>query len=179
METFDDLSDDPTSVNWYVTRINNISQYIFVTNYFSTGGGQLYHAANTAAPWDTDYDDQNLSADPKSMPVGKINGGGDTGGNFDNGANGSNAQDSDFVGTILPSDDSMTGLKCFEDTENVDVNIIAAPMNEVSRSVMQELTRVARKINAIAIADVPAGLNARLAVDWHRGRGAYSNLGHH
>jgi hypothetical protein len=103
METFDDLSDDPASVNWYVTRINNISQYIFITNYFShVGGGQLYHAANTAAPWDTDYDDQNLSADPKSMPVGKINGGGDTGGNFDNGANGSNAQDSDFVGTILP-----------------------------------------------------------------------------
>jgi hypothetical protein len=70
-------------------------------------------------------------------------------------------------------------LKCFEDTENVDVNIIAAPMNEVSRSVMQELNRVARKINAMSIADVPAGLNARLAVDWHRGRGRLFQSRHH
>jgi phage tail sheath protein FI len=179
VETFDDLSDDPASVNWYLTRINNLSQYIFITEYFSQGGGQLYHAANTAAPWDSDYDDQNLSADPKSMPVGKINAGGDTGGNFDGGANGSSAQDSDFVGTLLPTDDSMTGLKCFEDTENVDVNVLAAPMNftEGGRAIMQELNRVARKINAMSIADVPAGLNARLAVDWHRGRGAYANLG--
>ena len=177
VETFDDLSDDPTSDDWYEDRINDISEYIYVNYVFSAGGGQLYHVANTSDPWDSEYDDANLSADPMSMPVGEINAGGDSGGNFSEGANGSNAQDADFVGTIDPTDDSTTGIKCFEDTDLVNVNIIAAPMDNVSRAVMQELNRVAKKVNALAIADVPAGLNARLAVDWHNGQGQFSGLG--
>jgi phage tail sheath protein FI len=59
----------------------------------------------------------------------------------------------------------------------VDVNVIAAPMDNISRGIMQELARVARKVNAIALADVPAGLNARFAVDWHNGKGQYTGLG--
>lgn len=177
VETFDDLSEDPSSTDWYETRINNISQYITIGYVYSAGGGQMYHAANTANPWDADYEAANLSASPKSMPVGKINAGGTSGGNFLKGANGANAQDADFVGTVDPNDDSFTGIKCFSDTENVDVNIICAPMDNITRSVMQELTRVARKINAIALADVPAGLNARLAIDWHAGKGQFTGLG--
>lgn len=177
VETFDDLSDDPTSDDWYEDRINDISEYIYINYVFSAGGGQLYHVANTAEPWDSEYDDANLSADPKSMPVGEINAGGDSGGSFSEGANGSNAQDADFVGTIDPTDDSTTGIKCFEDTDLVNVNILAAPMDNVSRAVMQELNRVAKKINALAIADVPAGLNARLAIDWHNGQGQFTGLG--
>jgi phage tail sheath protein FI len=111
------------------------------------------------------------------MPVGEVNAAGETGGSFDLGANGASATDADFIGTINPVDDSPTGLKCFEDTENVNVNVIAAPMDNISRGIMQELNRVAKKINAMSIADVPAGLNARFAIDWHNGQGQFTGLG--
>lgn len=177
VETFDNLSDLSSSVNWYVTRINGISQYVTIKDVAEAGGGQLYHPANTAKPWDVDYLVPNLSANPKSMPVGEVNAGAASGGNFDGGANGAAATDADFIGTIDPNDDTPTGLKCFEDSENVSVNVIAAPMDNVSRGIMQEMTRVAKKVNAIALADVPAGLSARFAIDWHNGQGQYTGLG--
>jgi phage tail sheath protein FI len=177
VETFDNLSDDPDSDNYYTTRINDISQYIYIKHVISPAGSQQYHAANTADPWDTSYDDANLSATPKSMPVGEINAGGDSGGSFDLGANGASATDADYIGTIDPTDDTPTGLKCFEDTENVNVNVLAAPMDNISRGIMQELNRVAKRINAISLADVPAGLNARFAIDWHNGQGQFTGLG--
>jgi phage tail sheath protein FI len=177
VETFDNLSDDSSSDNWYETRINGISQYINIKNVISPVGGQMYHAANTVDPWNTAYDVQNFVDTPISMPVGEINAAGDSGGSFDLGANGASATDADFIGTINPTDDSPTGLKCFEDTENVNVNIIAAPMDNISRGIMQELNRVAKKINSMSIADVPAGLNARFAIDWHNGQGQFTGLG--
>jgi hypothetical protein len=175
VETFDNLSADADSDNYYVTRINNISQYISIKHVADAVEGR--HAANTVDPWDATYENTNLSASPISMPVGKVNAAGDTGGSFDLGANGASATDSDFIGTINPTDDSPTGLKCFEDTENVNVNVLSAPMDNISRGVMQELNRVAKKINAMAIADVPAGLNARFAIDWHNGQGQFTGLG--
>jgi phage tail sheath protein FI len=107
----------------------------------------------------------------------ELNAGATSGGSYENGANGAAAGDADFIGTIDPNDDTPTGLKCFEDVETVDVNIIAAPMDNISRGVMQELNRVAKKVNAMALADVPAGLNARLAIDWHNGQGQFTGLG--
>lgn len=188
-ETFDNLSADPASTDWYETRINDISQFITIKAAVDATGGAVYHAANTADPWDSAYIPPNPTATPRGMPVGRINASGDavtlinslntlnSGGGFNNGANGASPTDSDFIGTYLPDDDTPTGIKCFEDTENVNVNLIAAPMDNISRGIMQELTRVARKINALAIADVPAGLNARFAVDWHNGKGQYTGLG--
>jgi hypothetical protein len=190
-ETFDDLSDDPASDDWYETRINDISQFITITAARTPGGGVTYHAANTADPWDSAYVGPGPSLVPRSMPLGRINASGDgetipfvytlnslnSGGGFEYGANGATPGDSDFIGTIDPEDDTPTGLKCFEDKENVNVNVIAAPMDNISRGIMQEMNRVAKKINAIAIADVPAGLNARFAVDWHNGKGQYTGLG--
>ncbi len=175
VETFDNLSNDPDSDNYYTTRINDISQYIYIKHVADAVEGR--HAANTVDPWDTTYETTNLSASPISMPVGEVNAAGETGGSFDLGANGASATDADFIGTIDPVDDSPTGLKCFEDTENVNVNVIAAPMDNISRGIMQELNRVAKKINAMAIADVPAGLNARFAIDWHNGQGQFTGLG--
>jgi phage tail sheath protein FI len=186
VETFDNLSDDPASINWYVTRINNISQYIEITLAETGANGQLYHPANTVDAWDSAYALPNPTATPRGMPVGRVNDGGalstlaytgNSGGGFEFGANGATPDDADFIGTIDPNDDTPTGLKCFEDKENVDVNVICAPMDNISRGILQELNRVAKKINAIAIADVPAGLNARLAVDWENGTGQYTGLG--
>jgi phage tail sheath protein FI len=175
VETFDNLSNDADSDNYYTTRINDISQYIYIKHVADAVPNR--HAANTVDPWDTTYESTNLSASPISMPVGEVNAAGDTGGSFDLGANGASATDADFIGTIDPVDDSPTGLKCFEDTENVNVNVIAAPMDNISRGIMQELNRVAKKINAMSIADVPAGLNARFAIDWHNGQGQFTGLG--
>lgn len=177
VETLDNLSDDPLSPDWYETRINGISQYITVRYVFSAGGGQKYHPANSVSGWDTAFTEENTGGQPKSMPVGKINAGGDTGGQFTMGYNGANAQDSDFIGTVNPADDSTTGIKVFEDQDNLDVNILCAPMDDISIGIMQELNRVARKINALAICDVPSGLSARVAIDWHNGTGVYQGRG--
>jgi hypothetical protein len=175
VETFDNLSSNADSDNYYTTRINDISQYIYIKHVADAVANR--HAANTVDPWDSTYEDATFSETPISMPVGEVNAGGDTGGSFDSGANGASATDADYIGTIDPIDDSPTGLKCFEDTENVNVNVIAAPMDNISRGIMQELNRVAKKINAMSLADVPAGLNARFAIDWHNGQGQFSGLG--
>jgi hypothetical protein len=175
VETHDNLSSNADSDNYYTTRINDISQYIYIKHVADAVANR--HAANTVDPWDTTYEEANFSDTPISMPVGEVNAGGDTGGSFLLGDNGASATDSDFIGTINPVDDSPTGLKCFEDTENVNVNVIAAPMDNISRGIMQELNRVAKKINAMSLADVPAGLNARFAIDWHNGQGQFTGLG--
>jgi hypothetical protein len=175
VETFDNLSSDADSDNYYTTRINDISQYIYIKHVADAVANR--HAANTVDPWDTSYDEANFVDSPISMPVGEVNAGAATGGSFTLGANGASATDADFIGTIDPTDDSPTGLKCFEDTENVNVNILAAPMDNISRGIMQELNRVAKKINAMSLADVPAGLNARFAIDWHNGQGQFTGLG--
>jgi len=186
VETLDNISDTATASDddSYESLIS-LSEYISLKQRFSYGGGQLYHAANTVAPWDSAYFVYNAGP-PLSMPLGALNAGilslsvsntVDTGGQFTQGYNGANAQVADFVGTVDPSDDSASGIKAFEDADNVDVNLLAAPMDEVPIEVMQELRRVAKKVNALALADVPAGLNARQAIDWHNGAGLYVNQG--
>ena len=192
VEVFDNLSDNPLLADnatanpyYYTNAINSFSQFIAVVEVNNPGSGQLLHAANTAAPWDSACYGQNLSASPMSMPEGAVNAGiitippnttVNTGGQFTDGANGENPQDSDFVGTIDPADDTNTGLQAFTN-DDVTVNIIAAPMNDISITVEQELARVAGLANALAIADVPAGLTARQAVDWHNGKGIYQGRG--
>jgi hypothetical protein len=171
VETFDNLSTVSSSSDYYETAINGVSAYITL-KYVGNG-----HPANTAAPWDTTL---TLVSSPKSMPNGAINNGQASGthGSFANGANGSNITDADLIGTVDPSDDSLTGIKAFEDVEQVEVDIMAAPgvqAGNMSVAVMQEMARVARKANAMALADIPEGLTAREAIDWHNGVGLYSS----
>lgn len=196
VETFDNLSYNPASSDWYEERINGVSAYIKIdkanTNWSSTAPTPLAlagtHAANTVAPWDFNF--YGSTATPPAyafyaMPFGAINAGWlyqsvtqiiDTGCQFTNGQNGENAQAADYIGAVK-GDDTMTGLKCFTDTDNVDVNVLAAPMDDIAISVMQELRRVAKKINAIALADVPAGYNIWDAIDWHNGAGKFRGRG--
>jgi len=189
-ETHDNLSNDPTSSNFYTTRINDISQYVYIVNADDT---DTYHAANTAAPWDVNYYGTNAGP-PLGMPTGAINAGilsasgttWSTGGQFTQGYNGNNAQEADFVGTYDPATDTFTGLKAFEDIDNVDINLLAAPMDSANfgtnatvagMAVMQEMARVARKVNALALADVPPDLNPWEAIDWHNGTGRWTGRG--
>jgi hypothetical protein len=58
VETFDNLSNDADSDNYYVTRINNISQYIYIKHVADAVANR--HAANTVDPWDATYEATNL-----------------------------------------------------------------------------------------------------------------------
>jgi hypothetical protein len=173
VETFDNLTTDSSSDDYYETAINAVSAAITVA-YVGNG-----HPANSSDPWDTAL---TVSTTPKSMPNGPINDGQADGahGSFANGANGANITDGDIIGTVDPSDDSLTGIKAFEDVEQVEVDFICAPgiqQGEISVAVMQEMARVALKVNAVSLADVPQGLTAREAVDWHNGAGLYRTRG--
>lgn len=189
VETFDNLSANPTSADYYTTRINGLSGYIQINQVFTGGVPSLAqagtHAANTANPWDSAYYGSTATSPYNAMPFGAVNAGWlyssvstvvDSGCQFVSGLNGENAQASDFVGAVL-GDDSVTGLKCFDDPDNVKVNVLAAPMDDIPISVMQELRRIAKKVNAMALTDVPAGLNIWDAIDWHNGAGKFRSRG--
>jgi hypothetical protein len=173
VEAFDNLSPVSTDADYYEDAINGLSSYITVTY---VGGGAL--PANTCDPWDATL---TASTSPKAMPAGAINNGqtGGTHGSFANGYNGADLATADIVGTIDPSDEAMSGIKAFEDTDNVSVDILCAPGIEngnITVSTAQELARVANKINAVALIDVPKDLTAREAIDWHNGDGVYKNV---
>lgn len=190
VEVLDNISDTTTTTatSSYESVIAT-SGYLRVRYRYSVGSDQKFVAANTVAPWDSNYYSGGYtppSGQPISLPQGAVNAGilsfavndaRNTGCQFSNGYNGENAQPSDFIGTILPADDTPTGLKCFEDTDNVTINILAAPMDDIDISVMQEMNRIARKVNAFALADVPAGLSARQAIDWQNGAGVFASRG--
>lgn len=187
VETFDNLSyktklsdgttDNP---NFYETRINGISSYITVQMLTP----DVTHPANTVAPWSSAF--YNAVA-TTGMVAGAVNAGDlsvpnstsklYTGGQFKNGYNGENPSTADFIGTYDEVSGEATGLKCFEDRESVDINILAAPMDDIDIGVMEEMRRVCRKINAYAIADVPAGIPYKDAIDWHNSAGAYLTRG--
>jgi phage tail sheath protein FI len=172
-ETFDNLVSDSTSANFYEKAINGVSAAITVA-YANNGD-----PANTAAPWDSTLTQVTT---PKAMPTGPINNGQASGthGSFDNGANGANITDADIIGTVNTDDDSLTGIQAFEATDQVQVDFLCAPGiqgGNISVSVEQEITRVANLVNAMALVDIPAGLTAREAVDWHNGAGLFRSRG--
>jgi hypothetical protein len=155
VETIDNLVMDPNDPNYYITRINGNSSYITVVFVFGTEP-----PGNTYNPW-------NLSiASPSNIAQ------------FSGGFNGENVTDLDYIGTIDPSDDQPSGLKLFQDPNDLlaDVDFITVP-DATSTAVFQEMARIASLINAIGIGHVPDGLNAREAIDWHNGTGLYSANG--
>ena len=143
-------------------------------------------AANTVNPWDASYwVFYNPAGGPLSMPQGAINNGvmggavdnENTGGQFDNGFNGQNPADTDIIGSYDPATGNGTGIKAFEQLTSINVNVLACPMDDIPIDVMQELTRVATEIDAIALADVPSTLNAQAAIDWSNGQGQFEGNG--
>lgn len=173
----DGITDNP---DYYETRIKNVSQYIDI----SVLTADANPVANTVAPWSSTYYSAVASS---GMIAGAVNAGNltapnslttlETGGQFQNGYNGENPSTADFIGTYDEVTGDATGLKCFEDRESVDINILAAPMDDIDIGVMEEMRRVCQKINAYAIADVPAGLPLKDATDWHNSVGAYLSRG--
>jgi len=182
VETFDNLSDSITSDNYYETRIGSIGSENGLSSYIRVRGGTtpFAHPANTVKAWNSNLlSSPGVGQGPKAMPFFNINAGGADGedGSFDKGANGAAAGDAEFIGTVDYTDDSQTGIKAFLDSDNIQLDVIAAPMDNISVGIQRELDRVAREIKAIAIIDIPSGLNAREAVDWHNGEGLYAGRG--
>lgn len=180
VETFDNLSPLSTSDDFYETRINGLSAYITVTYVAPVAEDNSDGSpANSVDPWDSTL---TQMTSVRSMPVGALNNGqsGGTHGSFTAGYNGANLTDSDLIGTIDPTDESMTGIKAFENTDSFEVDFICAPGildGDISVAVMQEIARVARKINAEGLLDIPAGVPPRDAIDWHNGEGQYATRG--
>jgi Bacteriophage tail sheath protein len=155
VETIDNLSNDPDSDDYYETRINGNSSYISIYYTFGTEP-----PGNTYNPWNTAIASASNIAE------------------FSGGFNGENVTDQDYIGTIDPNDDTPTGLKLFEraDSDAVDVDFIAVP-DSTSIAVYQEIARIAAKVNAIGIGNIPDNLSARNAIDWHNGTGLYTANG--
>jgi phage tail sheath protein FI len=84
--------------------------------------------------------------------------------------------DADYLGTIDPATEVPTGLKALEDPLTVSVDFIAIP-GRSSIACFQEIIRISNIINAVGIGDIPDGLNARAAIDWTNGQGAYESNG--
>jgi hypothetical protein len=158
------------------TAASPISQYINWVAQSSANSSGL-HAANTASGWNTL---NRMALTNAGGAVGVYTSGtiaADGGGSFHNGQNGSNPQNLDYVGSYDPALDISTGIKAFEENQEIEVDILCCPGVTDATStfaVHEELTRVARQINALAIVDVPDGLNLRQAVDWQNGDGVYS-----
>ncbi len=182
VEVFDNLGffTVPTGASDFATTINTTtpSQYITI----QTLGTVV--PANTINPW-------NLSA-PASIVGAPTNDGapGDSG-SVSGGFNGEQAQASDFVGAYDPVNDVQSGIKAFEDLDNVFVNVLCAPgvtsTDASSLPVHTQLRDTATVANAIALIDIPANnpttfpsngaasvpLNIWSAIDWSNGAGQF------
>jgi len=181
VETHDNITDDPADTTnfWSVRLARGSSTYVYYDTISTTFSADPT-CANTVAPWDARFFGSTATAGlPLPMPLGATNAGWlavtvnnvvDTGGQFTMGYNGENPQDSDWIGDLDPTTDTMSGVRAFEDTDTVEINILAAPMDNISTAVMEQMGRTCAKINALSLCDVPAGLNARQAIDWHNGR---------
>lgn len=169
VEVFDNLQEDQDSENFFETRINGVSGFITITM-SPISGGKANPPASTVDPWNSDP-----TVPMPFFPVNAVRD--DSGGSFANGFNGSGATEQDFVGTLIPSDDTLTGIRSFEDTDNVDVNVIVAPMDNITIGIETQIRDTCSLVNAMGLIDVPKGLNSREAVDWHNGEGLFIGRG--
>ena len=188
-ETIDGLYDaGSTGTNTYISRINDKSAYITVDYPFhgsSTDPTTLLIPGNTTYGW-------GAAAMPL-MNAGVAN----SGGSFVGGYNGEAATAIDFVGEFDDAEERFTGIQAFTDTDNMKVDVLCCPgitdatpgasandtyepfstSQQDTTGVHRKMAEVAQAINSEALIDVPPGLNARAAIDWHNGAGLYSGRG--
>lgn len=178
-ETIDNLSTDPDSPDFYVKRINGSSSEIAIpTDDFGsvTGvlgmpdgvidAGTFQQPANTTRPWNT--------AAAVTINFAAF---GDPTFGWGIGYNGEIPTAAEVVGFVDPITDEGTGLKLFEDTERIRIDVLAAP-GITDLAIHQEIARIGRAINTIGVADIPDSdevINPRQAIDWHNGQGLFSS----
>lgn len=182
-ETIDGLYNG-SGTNTFAGRINGKSQEIVVSA--QTGTISDMQPANYSYGWQS-----NASL---------INAGvGSSGASFAGGANGEGALASDFVGRFDPAQEKFTGMQSFIDTDNMQIDVLCCPgitdavagggndtvvvqstepfADTDTTGVHMKMVEVCRRINALALIDVPPGLSARQAIDWHNGHGLYAGRG--
>lgn len=88
------------------------------------------------------------------------------------GRDGNNAEDSDFIGTIVGN--VHYGLQAFRRKEVYELNVLCAP-GQSSAEVVQEGASIAQtRSDCMFILDPPFGLSLQEALDWHNGSGIYT-----
>jgi hypothetical protein len=172
----------PTGALDFETAINTTTP----SNYITIKMLGTNVPANSVDPWNTAITDTNFPAVPQSPTNTARPGDPLPGGAFDSGFNGEAAQAVDFIGVYNPVDDTMTGLKAFEDTDNVDISIICAPgitsTDATYLGVHTQMRDTALVTKSIGLIDVPktvngVPLNVWNAIDWHNGQGRFSSRG--
>ena len=182
VEVFDNLGffTTPTGASDFATQINTTTPSNYIT--IQTLGTVV--PANTVNPW-------NLSVSAPIVGAPTNNGAPAASGSFTGGFNGEQAQASDFVGAYDPLNDVMSGIKAFEDTDNVFITVLCAPgvtsTDGSSLAVHTQLRDTAQVANAVALIDIPADnptlfpvtniasvpLNIWNAIDWTNGAGQF------
>lgn len=184
VEVYDNLGffTTPTGATDFATAVNVNTPSNYIT--IKTLGTVV--PANTVDPW-------NLSATAPIVfaPTNNAAAGSGEGGAFAGGFNGENAQATDFIGYYDPANDIQTGIKAFEDLDNVFVNVLCAPgvtsTDSSTVGVHTQLRDTARVTNSIALIDIPQNnpqtfppnnaasvpLNIWNAIDWSNGGGQF------
>lgn len=177
LEVFDNLGlfTTPSGALDFNTTINTTTPSGLIT--FNLLGTVI--PANTVDPWNLTATNPVVSAPTNNAVVGQP-------GAFANGFNGENAQNSDFVGVYNPTTDAKTGVKAFEDPDNVAIDVLCAPgITSTDGSFVGTQTQIrdtAKKMNAVGLIDVPYAFNGVPltiwdAIDWHNGQGKFSAHG--
>jgi hypothetical protein len=172
VETVDNLYNGAGTLSWS-GRINGNSQLISVVS-VATSGTLNYLPANYSYGYE--------------VGAALINAGiNSSGGAFGGGYNGEAAGATDFIGRYDPATDRFTGIQSFIDTQAARVDLLCCPgvtdggsydpLDGDTNGLHRMMYQVANRINALALIDIPPGLNARQAIDWHNGAGLYSGRG--
>jgi hypothetical protein len=182
VEVFDNLGffTTPTGAANFDTQINVTTPSNYIT--IQTLGTVV--PANTVNPWNTTASNSIVGAPTNDALPGSE-------GAFADGFNGEKAQASDFIGAYDPTNDTQTGIKAFEDTDNVFVNVLCAPgvtsTDATTVGIHTQLRDTAQVTNAVALIDIPQDnpqtfpltaiasvpLNIWNAIDWSNGAGQF------
>ena len=83
--------------------------------------------------------------------------------------------DADYIGSVAGK--TKTGLRSLEDTQTLDVNIIAVPGVSSAPTIVEGIDLARRRADAIFLIDPPFGEDAQGHADFFNGQGVY--LGDH
>lgn len=186
VEVYDNLGffTTPVGASDFETMINDTVPSNYIT--IKTLGTVV--PANTVSPWNLNPTDPIVGAPTNDAAVGDA-------GSFEGGFDGENAQAADFVGAFDPVNDVMTGIKAFEDTDNVFINALCAPgvtsTDTSTVGVHAQLRDTATVTKSIALIDIPATnpqsfpvtnadsvpLTIWNAIDWVNGAGQFTARG--
>jgi hypothetical protein len=186
VEIYDNLGyfTTPSGATDFATTINTTtpSQYITIQEI-----GTIV-PANTVNPWNLSATNSIVGAPTNDAAPGDA-------GSVSGGFNGENAQAADFVGYYNPITDAHTGLKAFEDLDNVYITHVCAPgvtsTDASSLPVHLQMATTAQITNAVGLIDIPANnpttfpvsvvaslpLTIWNAIDWVNGTGQFASRG--